>query len=72
MVEAAALPVDMGLTWTNCRWIFRTKLLHLQLACSCWVSRSRGHFLWEDLTENGTVKKRLKFNKICDVSGLLV
>lgn len=36
-----AVPVDTGLTQTNCLWIFRTKLLHLQLACSYWSSRSK-------------------------------
>jgi len=47
VAEAAALPVDTGLAWTNCRWIFRTKLLHLQLICSYWASRLRGPFFVE-------------------------
>lgn len=37
MAKGAAVPVDVGLTWTNCQ----TKLLHLHLARSCWASRTR-------------------------------
>lgn len=70
MTEAVALPVDTGLTQTSCLWISRTKLLYLQLACSCWASRSRGYLSVRRLSEKWAAGRRT-FN-ICKVSWFFV
>lgn len=58
MAEAAALPVDTGLTWTNCRWIFRTKLPPSPVRLLLLGFKVEGFFLKPG---NGAVR-RLKFN----------